>query len=510
MGLKSKKAGVHVRKEVLRAEKINKSFPGVKALSDVSFSLLEGEVHVLLGENGAGKSTLMKILSGLYSIDSGAVYIDGEKVTIRSTKAAQDLGIAIIYQEFNLVPHLTVAQNIFLGREPRLRNGNIDKATMRAESQARLDFLNADISADAKVATLGVAQQQLVEIAKALSQNARILIMDEPTAALSESEIAMLFKTIDDLTANGVSIIYISHRLQELKVVGDRVTVLRDGCVVGTEELANITMDEMVRMMVGRNISRNRVRLENTATDEVALEVKNISRGRVIKNASLKVHKGEIVALSGLVGAGRTELVHAIYGIDKMDSGEVYIDGSKVKKITPFNSVRRGLGLLPESRKEFGLSLLLPIYQNITQANLRGITKFGVMNLKKEREATQSYIDRLRIVCPSMKQQVVNLSGGNQQKVVLGKWLFTQSHVLIFDEPTRGIDVGARDEIYHLIDDLAKAGNSILVISSDLPEILTIADRIYVMRMGEIVAEMPCEGATQETIINYASGGNGK
>ena len=257
--------------EILRAEKINKSFPGVKALSDVSFNLYKGEVHVLLGENGAGKSTLMKIFSGLYSIDTGEIYIDGKRVNIRSTKDAQDLGIAIIYQEFNLVPHLTVAQNIFLGREPQLKNGNIDKARMRAEAQKQLDFLKTDVSVDAKVATLGVAQQQLVEIAKALSQNARILIMDEPTAALSENETEMLFKTIKSLTQDGVSIIYISHRLQELKVVGDRVTVLRDGCTVGTSDLAEISMDEMIRMMVGRNVSRERVRLENTATDKVAL-----------------------------------------------------------------------------------------------------------------------------------------------------------------------------------------------------------------------------------------------
>ena len=494
-------------KEILRAEKINKSFPGVKALSDVSFDLMEGEVHILLGENGAGKSTLMKIFSGLYSLDSGKLYVDGQEVHIRSTKDSQDLGIAIIYQEFNLVPHLTVAQNIFLGREPVKKSGMIDKAKMRRDAQRQLDFLNANISADAEVATLGVAQQQLVEIAKALSQNARILIMDEPTAALSESEIEKLFKTIEDLTAHGVSIIYISHRLQELKVVGDRVTVLRDGCTIGTEDLEKITMDEMVRMMVGRNVSRDRVRLVDTSTDEIALDVRHVSSGKAVKDASLVVHKGEIVALSGLVGAGRTELVHAVFGIDRMDSGEVYINGKKMKKVTPSQSVRNGLGLLPESRKEFGLSLILPIYQNVTQAALRKISTLGVMSLKQERNVTQQYIERLNIVCPNMKQKVVNLSGGNQQKVVLGKWLFTDSNILIFDEPTRGIDVGARDEIYHLIDDLAKAGNSILVISSDLPEILTIADRIYVMRMGEIVAEMPCEGATQETIISYASGG---
>ena len=501
------KAGVSVqRKEILRVEKINKTFPGVKALSDVSFDLLEGEVHVLLGENGAGKSTLMKILSGLYSCDSGNIYLNGEKVTIHNTKTAQELGIAIIYQEFNLVPHLTAAQNIFLGREPLLKSGNIDRAKMRADAQERLDFLRSNISADVEVAALGVAQQQLVEIAKALSQNARILIMDEPTAALSESEIEILFQTIKELTANGVSIIYISHRLQELKVVGDRVTVLRDGCTIGTEDLGSISMDEMVRMMVGRDVSRDRVRTVNTATDEVALEVRNLSSGRAVKNASIKVHRGEIVALAGLVGAGRT--AHAIYGVDKMDSGEVYIKGERIKKTTPPLSVRKGLGLLPESRKEFGLSLLLPIYQNVTQAALGKIARLGVMNLKEEQRVTQTYIDRLNIVCPSMRQRVVNLSGGNQQKVVLGKWLFTQSDILIFDEPTRGIDVGARDEIYRLIDGLAKEGNSILVISSDLPEILVIADRIYVMHLGEVVAELPGEGATQEEIMHYASGGS--
>ena len=503
------KAGVSVqRKEILRVEKINKTFPGVKALSDVSFDLLEGEVHVLLGENGAGKSTLMKILSGLYSCDSGNIYLNGEKVTIHNTKTAQELGIAIIYQEFNLVPHLTAAQNIFLGREPLLKSGNIDRAKMRADAQERLDFLRSNISADVEVAALGVAQQQLVEIAKALSQNARILIMDEPTAALSESEIEILFQTIKELTANGVSIIYISHRLQELKVVGDRVTVLRDGCTIGTEDLGSISMDEMVRMMVGRDVSRDRVRTVNIATDKVALEVRNLSSGRAVKNASIKVRRGEIVALAGLVGAGRTELAHAIYGIDKMDSGEVYIKGERIKKTTPPLSVRKGLGLLPESRKEFGLSLLLPIYQNVTQAALGKIARLGVMNLKEEQRVTQTYIDRLNIVCPSMRQRVVNLSGGNQQKVVLGKWLFTQSDILIFDEPTRGIDVGARDEIYRLIDGLAKEGNSILVISSDLPEILVIADRIYVMHLGEVVAELPGEGATQEEIMHYASGGS--
>jgi ribose transport system ATP-binding protein len=496
-----------VAKEVLRAEKINKSFPGVKALSDVSFNLYEGEVHVLLGENGAGKSTLMKIFSGLYSIDSGEIYVDGKQVHIRSTKDAMDLGIVIIYQEFNLVPHLTAAQNIFLGREPKKKNGNIDKAKMNADAKHWLDTLNANFSPETEIAKLGVAQQQIVEIAKAISHNAKILIMDEPTAALSERETQTLFDTIRDLKKKNVSIIYISHRLQELKQIGDRVTVLRDGCTIGTSNLSDITMDEMIHMMVGRNVSRERIRKENSSTDEVVLEIRNLKSGSAVKDASLVLHRGEIVALAGLVGAGRTELAHAVFGIDKISSGDVIVNGRKLSKTSPSLSVKNGIGLLPENRKENGLSLPLSIAQNITQAAIGKITKAGVMNLSKERKAAQKYIDRLNIICPSMKQKVINLSGGNQQKVVLGKWLFTESEILIFDEPTRGIDVGARDEIYHIMDDLAKAGNSILMISSDLVEVLAISDVIYVMRGGKIVKRLPYEGTTQELIMKYASGG---
>ncbi len=481
----------------------------MKALSDVSFDLYEGEVHVLLGENGAGKSTLMKILSGLYTIDSGDIFIDKKKVYISSTKASQNLGIAIIYQEFNLVPDLTVAQNIFLGREPRRKGGAIDNDRLKEDAQKHLDFLNSGVRADETIRSLGVAQQQLVEIAKALSQNARILIMDEPTAALSSSEIEILFTTIRDLQSKGVSIIYISHRLQEVTQIGNRITVLRDGFTVGTADAASITMDEMVQMMVGRVVSRERVRQRNTSTDEVALEVRSATSGKKIKDVSIKLHKGEIVAISGLVGAGRTELVHALFGIERLDSGEVFVYGKRIKKVSPSNSIANGIGLLPESRKEHGLSLILPVSQNVTQAALNKVSVGGVLNLTREKNESKKYIKKLNIACPDENQKVMNLSGGNQQKVVLGKWLYTESHILIFDEPTRGIDVGARDEIYHLIDDLAKAGNSILIISSDLPEIMVIADRIYVMREGKMVTEMPFENATQEMIIHYASGGKG-
>lgn len=495
------------KKVVLKAEKINKSFPGVKVLSDVSFDLEEGEVHILLGENGAGKSTLMKIFSGLYSVDSGDIYVNGEKVTIRNTKDSQNLGISIIYQEFDLVPYLTVAQNIFLGREPLKKDGSINQGEMRKKSREYLEFLRANIDVDAKVCTMGVAQQQLVEVAKAVSQDAKILIMDEPTATLSDSEIERLFETIRRLQQNKVSIIYISHRLQELKQIGTRVTVLRDGMTICTEDIQKISMDELVHRMVGREVSQKRVRLQNTATEEVALKVSHLNRKGILHDISIQVHKGEIVALAGLVGAGRTELVHAIFGIDKIDSGQVEILGKEIEKPTPGKCVKSGLGLLPESRKENGLSLTLPIYQNTSQAAMEKLTRHGILNLKKEREVAKKYIRQMNIVCTGPDIEPLYLSGGNQQKVVIGKWLFTESDVLIFDEPTRGIDVGAREEIYHIIDDLAKKGTAILVISSDLPEVLTISDRIYVMREGRIAGELNCDSATQELIMGYASGG---
>jgi ribose transport system ATP-binding protein len=492
---------------ILRADKINKSFPGVKALSDVCFNLRKGEVHVLIGENGAGKSTLMKIFSGLYSVDTGSIYMEDRKVEIKSTKHSQELGIAIIYQEFNLIPELSVGRNIFLGREPKDKFGNIDKKKIHQDSQDLLDFLHSGISAKTIVKNLGVAQQQLVEIAKALSQNARILIMDEPTASLSENEIETLFKVIRSLKEREVSIIYISHRLQELRVIGDRVTVLRDGQTITTKDIKDIELDEIIRLMVGREVSRERVRTKNTAQNEVAIDVRNINQGKTLKNVSLKVHKGEIVALAGLVGAGRTELAHAIYGIDPVDSGEVFVHGKKVERHTPHNNVRRGIGLLPESRKENGLSLILPMTHNITQAALEKISGAITISLRKERNISAQFIKKLNIACPGSYQLPLYLSGGNQQKVVIAKWLFTQSSILIFDEPTRGIDVGARNEIYHIIDGLAKQGVSILIISSDLPEIMTIADRIYVMKEGTIVADIPYEESSQEMVISYATGG---
>jgi len=362
------------REVVLKAQNIYKSFPGVKALSGVSFELYKGEVHVLLGENGAGKSTLMKIISGLYSIDEGELFIEGKKVNIRNTKDSQDLGVAIIYQEFNLIPHLTVAQNIFLNREPKKKNGSIDKARMIEESRALLQYINANVDPNAKIHTLGVAQQQMVEVAKALSQNAKILILDEPTATLSEHEIGKLFETIRALKVKGVSMVYISHRMQELKQIGDRVTVLRDGMTIGTRDLQTTELDELITMMVGRSLKSSRIRTQNTSTGEVALEARNIVSGKILKGVSVKVHKGEIVAMAGLVGAGRTELMHAIFGIDEIDSGEVYVAGKQVKRLTPPSLIKHSVGLLPESRKENGLALILSIAQNMSMAAMRNVS----------------------------------------------------------------------------------------------------------------------------------------
>lgn len=491
---------------VLQAENIDKSFPGVKVLHGVNFDLRKGEVHVLLGENGAGKSTLMKIISGLYSLDAGSISVFGEKVNIRTTADSQKLGISIIYQEFNLIPDLTVEQNIFLHREPKDKFGNIDVKTMRAKSQELLSFLKSTAKPTDKVRSLGVAQQ-LVEVAKALSTDAKILILDEPTAALSEQEIEKLFETIRTLKANGVSMVYISHRMQELKVIGDRVTVLRDGHSIGTRDLATTELDELITMMVGREISQERVRTTNRSTDEVVLEVKNLCRGRRVQDVSINVKRGEIVAISGIAGAGRTELMHAIFGVDKVDSGEVWLGGKKLNKLNPMNSVAMKMGLLPESRKENGLALILPICQNVTAAALPKLCAKGFLSEREEMKITDGYIKDLNIVTPNGRQYVRNLSGGNQQKVVLAKWLYSGSNLLIFDEPTRGIDVGARQEIYRVMDKLTEEGTSILMVSSDLPEIMTIADRIFVMRDGRITAELDATKTDQEEIIAYATGG---
>ena len=493
---------------ILSVHGICKEFPGVKALQDVSFDLRKGEVHVLLGENGAGKSTLMKVLTGVYHPEHGDIVLHGENVVFATPRDAQDKHIAIIFQEYNLVPNLTVAQNIFLGREPRTPAGLIDKKQLLKRSQEILDFLKVNIDPHTLAGDLGVAHQQLVEVAKALSLDSEILIMDEPTATLSEREIETLFATIKNLQANGVSIIYISHRLQELAIIGNRITVLRDGQTIGTRNVGEVSLDELIKMMVGREISKSRIRSENTAKEEIALKVEGLSQRQILKNISLYVKQGEIVGLAGLVGSGRTEFAHAIYGITQRDSGAVEIRGMNMKKSLPQLCIKQKMGFISENRKQHGLAINLPIKVNITHAALKLLFPNKIINEKKELKLAMDYRARLRMATPDVQRDVSSLSGGTQQKVVMAKWLCTESEFLIFDEPTRGIDVGAKEEIHTMIDDLARQGVGILMISSDLPEILTLADRIYVMREGALVTELDGATATQEEVVKYATGGN--
>ena len=489
---------------LLQAKGITKTFPGVLALDKVDFDLYPGEVHVLLGENGAGKSTLMKVLAGAYQPDSGTITVSGHEIHMANPRQAQKLGIGIIYQEFNLVPYMNVAQNIFQGRFPH-RWGLLDQRKMHSDSRRLLDSLNMSIDTRARVVSLGVAQQQMVEVAKALSVQSKVLIMDEPTAALTDREIEQLFAAIHRLKQQGIGIIYISHRLQEVHQIGDRVTVLRDGKFIGTQQVSQITVEELISMMVGRTITQMFPRDYQSRGPE-ALRVEELCSGTRLRGASLTVYSGEIVGLAGLVGAGRTELARAIFGADSYESGRVYVFGKQVKAATPDKMVQLGMGLLPEDRKNQGLTMILSLSENVVLASLRRLFPRRFVDLGKEREVVAGYIRDLRIATPSPKRLVQYLSGGTQQKVVLAKWLCTHSKIFIFDEPTRGIDVGAKAEIHGFMNELVKQGAAVLMISSDLPEILGMSDRIYVMRHGQIVAEVGREGATQERIVAYAMG----
>jgi ribose transport system ATP-binding protein len=489
---------------LLQARQITKTFPGVLALDRVNFDLHPGEVHVLLGENGAGKSTLMKVLAGAYQPDAGTITLNGCPVQMATPRQAQRLGVGIIYQEFNLVPYMNVAQNIFQGRFPH-RFGLLDHATMHAESRKLLAGLNMDIDTRAKVVSLGVAQQQMVEVAKALSVQSKLLIMDEPTAALSDREIEQLFATIQRLKRQGIGIIYISHRLQEVHQIGDRVTVLRDGKFIGTRQVGRVTVDELIAMMVGRTITQMFPRDYRPRGAE-AVRVEGLSSGTRLRGASLAVHSGEIVGLAGLVGAGRTELARAIFGADPYQAGQVWVFGRPVTAASPDRMVKLGMGLLPEDRKSQGLAMILSLSENVVLASLKRLFPRRFVDAGKEREVVAEYIRDLRIATPSPKRLVQFLSGGTQQKVVLAKWLCTHSRIFIFDEPTRGIDVGAKAEIHGFMNELVNQGAAVLMISSDLPEILGMSDRIYVMRQGRVVAEVPRERATQERIVAYAMG----
>ncbi len=492
---------------VLQLEGISKQFPGVKALDDVSFDLRCGEVHALVGENGAGKSTLIKVLAGVHRPDAGRIVIGGQPVVIANPAQALALGVSVIYQEFNLVPYLTVAQNVFLGREPRHPKipGLIDHARMNAGSQRLLESLGVDINPRAVVQHLGVAQQQMVEVAKALSMNARIVVMDEPTAALSTREIEQLFAAITRITAQGVGVIYISHRLEEVFEVGQRVTVLRDGKQVDTLDLRDATMDRLIQAMVGRTIDRMFRRDFVGEKGEVALSVRDLHRHGVLSDINLTVRCGEIVGLAGLVGSGRTELGRVIFGADLYDTGEVTIFGQSVRG-SPAACAAIGVGFLPEDRKHQGLALILPLRENVVMASLRRLFPSGIIRRAKERSVVTDFVKSLNIATPSVNRMTKFLSGGTQQKVVLAKWLCTRSRLFIFDEPTRGIDVGAKAEIHQIMNELVKEGAAILMISSELLEILNMSDRIYVMHEGRIAKELTREEATQEAILRYAMG----
>jgi len=489
----------------LRMAGIRKQFPGVVALDGVDLEVKQGEVHILLGENGAGKSTLMKVLSGALRKDSGSIEIDGRAVEIEGPRHAQALGVSIIYQEFNLVPQLSAADNIFLGREPASPLGVVDARRAHAEAGRLLEGLGVKVDTRVPVRALGVAQQQMVEVAKALSGDARILIMDEPTSALTDAEIEQLFATIGRLTASGVAVIYISHRMQEVQRVGHRVTVLRDGKRVATHDVASVSIAELVRLMANRELTEHfpKRRLE---PGEVVLSARNLTRGKALQDCSLTLRRGEVVGLAGLLGAGRTELARAIVGADPLDGGSVEVKGRAVFARGPGDVIERGVGLVPEDRKTQGLVLGLSVQRNLALPSARRLSKLGVMDARAEAELAEREIQDLRIKTPSPAQPVALLSGGNQQKVVLGKWLGANVDVLILDEPTRGIDVGAKVEIYELMNRLTAQGAAILMISSELPEVLGMSDRILVMHQGRIAAELLARDATQEKLLAAALG----
>ena len=493
---------------VLQMVDIDKRFYGVHALKQLSFECRKGEVHVLMGENGAGKSTLLKILSGIYQADSGSILLNGQPVTVKNPIEAKKLGIAIIHQELSMCKNMSIAENIFRGEEfTKKPFGFVDYQGMYKAAQEMLDRMDMDLRSERLVKTLSVAQQQMVEIAGALSRNAQIVIMDEPTASLTEREIAALFKTIYRLKADGVCIIYVSHRMNETFEIGDRVTVMRDGAYIGTRNVKESTADELVEMMVGRPVTAL-YKGKKPRGGDVVLEARNLNTKK-LKDVSFQLRKGEILGFSGLVGAGRTETARALFGLDKLESGEILIEGKKVEIKNPNDAIRLGLGLVPEDRKGAGLVLKKSVGFNLTITVVDRFIKGISVNHRKEQEIVDKYKKALSIKMASAEQICANLSGGNQQKVVVSKWLATEPKYLILDEPTRGIDVGAKNEIYDLMTKLTEQGFSIIFISSDLPEIINLSSRIVVMREGRVVGLIDSheEEVTQVKIMQSATGG---
>lgn len=491
---------------ILEMKNIDKRFSGVHALKSANIELREGEVHALMGENGAGKSTLMKVLCGIHKRDGGDVTLFGKSVDFSNIKESQNAGISIIHQELNMMNHLTVAQNIYIGREPMIGGMYIDDKKMEKDAKELFDRIGVKIDPSVVLGSLTVGKQQMVEIAKAISHDSKILILDEPTAALTQPEVEELFKIMNDLKKKGIGMIYISHRMDEINRISDRITVMRDGEYVGTLITKETTKDEIVKMMVGRVIYGDKKEESSVPADApVVLEVNNLCRGKDIKNVSFKLRKGEILGFSGLMGSGRTEVARAIYGADRFDCGEIFINGKKINIKTPEEAVKNGICYLSEDRKRYGLLLDKSVSENSVLSNLDDYIKFGWINDSKiEKDATREN-EKLKTKTPSMHQKLRNLSGGNQQKVIVARWLLKNSDIFIFDEPTRGIDVGAKSEMYTLMEDLAKEGKSIIMISSELSEVQRLSDRVVVMCEGRITGELDIKDATQERIMAYAT-----
>ncbi len=488
---------------ILTMSNIHKRFPGVHALKGCQFELKSGEVHALVGENGAGKSTLMKILTGIHKKDEGSIVFMNEELTHATPRQTQDKGISMIHQELNLMPHLTAAQNIYIGREPKRGGFFTDDAKQNRDAAQLFSSLGLQLDPRIPVASMTVAAQQMVEIAKALSFDSRILIMDEPTAALTDKEIEDLFRIIRSLKTQGVGIVYISHRMDELMQITDRITVMRDGEYIKTMSTQETNTDDIIRMMVGREIFEP-PKEEKTIRDRVLLSVRNLNTA-TLKDISFDVRQGEILGFAGLMGAGRTEVARAVFGADPVYSAEIYTNGKPVRIRSPKDAVSCGIGYLSEDRKQFGLTLGMTVEENTTLASLKNFSRSCFLKFKKSADVTRRYIEKLKTKTPSIHQDVRNLSGGNQQKVVIAKWLVRDCDILIFDEPTRGIDIGAKSEIYKLLSELADSGKAIIMISSELPEILRMSDRIAVMCEGRITKILDAKDADQETIMKYAT-----
>jgi ABC-type sugar transport system ATPase subunit len=488
----------------MQVSMISKAFQGVQALKDVNFTIYGGQIQCLVGENGAGKSTVIKILAGYYKPDKGDLFIDDQKVSFSSPRDSKRHGISVIHQELLLVPDLTVAENISLGQWPKNQNKTINWKSMKERAKKALDMLGASIDPEVKVSSLSTGEQQMVEIARSLSMETKVLILDEPTASLSETETQRLMEIVKNLRDQGLAILYVSHRLDEVFELADMITVFRDGKLVSSDTTKEITPNNIVRLMVGRDVSLERTRTSQHGGE--ILEVRNLSRAGKVNNVSFNLHEGEILGLGGLVGAGRTEIIRCLFGIDPIDSGDIIINGEKVSITSASDAIQHGIALVPEDRKTQGLILNASVKQNASLSALKNLMKFGWIYKKQEVEMVQRYKDKLRIKTPSLETPVLSLSGGNQQKVVLARWLATNPKILLLDEPTRGVDVGARGEIQALIETLVSQGLAIIIISSDIMELLQMSDRIIVIREGKNVAELEGDNVTKEEVLKYATG----